>query len=141
MAIKYGKKYKKHFEDAKKKDAYWINQITLQFATALWNKMQANGIKPSQLAKIIGTSPAYITKVLRGDANYTVETLYKLSKAVDCKIQINMVDNNTNQHEDWHVGNNIYTLNGMKKAKSSYLTQASNSNTWSDPEPIELVAV
>ena len=141
MAIKYGKKYKKHFEDAKKKDSYWINQITLQFATALWNKMQANGIKPSELAKIIGTSPAYITKVLRGDANYTVETLYKLSKAVDCKIEINMVDKNTKQHEDWHVGNNIYTLNGMKNANSSYLTQASNNNTWSDPEPIELIAV
>lgn len=110
MAIKYGKKYKKHFEDAKKKDFYWVNQITLQFATALWNKMQANGIKPSELAKIIGTSPAYITKVLRGDANYTVETLYKLSKAVDCKIEINIVDNEPQQLEDSHTGKNIHAL-------------------------------
>jgi len=140
MAIKYGKKYKKQFENAKKKDCYWINQITLQFATALWNKMQANGIKPSELAKIIGTSPAYITKVLRGDANYTVETLYKLSKAVDCKIEINIVDKEPKQHEDWHTSSNIHTLIQIKNTDTSRLTQASNNNTWSDPEPIELVA-
>ena len=77
MATKYGNKYRKYFEKAKKNDSYWINLITLKFATSLWDAMQKKNIKSSELARLIGKSPAYITKVLRGDTNYTVETLYK----------------------------------------------------------------
>ena len=44
--------------------------------------MQENKISRVELAKRLGSSPAYITKVLRGDINFTVETMVRLAKAV-----------------------------------------------------------
>lgn len=130
MAIKYGKKYKKHFEEAKKKDSYWVNMITLQFATSLWEKMQKNNIKRSELAKIIGKSPAYITKVLRGDANYTVETLYKLSKAVGCKLDIKINEEKADV-KPWETNERL-SLITMNVSKKHPMGEAANTNHWSD---------
>jgi len=40
------------------------------------------------LAEKINTSSAYVTKVFRGDANFTIETMVKLARAVDGELQI-----------------------------------------------------
>lgn len=130
MAVKYGKKYKKRFEEAQKKDSYWINMITLQFATSLWEKMQKNNIKRSELAKIIGKSPAYITKVLRGDANYTVETLYKLSKAIGCKLDIKISEEKADV-KPWETNERL-SLITMSVSKKHSMGEAANTNDWSD---------
>jgi len=41
--------------------------------------MTRHGISKANLARSIGSSPAYITKVLRGDANVTIDTMAKLA--------------------------------------------------------------
>jgi len=136
MATKYGNKYRKYFEEAKKNDSYWINLITLKFATSLWGAMQKKNIKSSELARLIGKSPAYITKVLRGDTNYTIETLYKLSNAVGCKIEINIVDEESKQNEKWET-NGQHSLVTLINHKSNKFTESANNNDWTDILEIE----
>ena len=43
-----------------------------------------------QLTKRLGTSPAYITKILRGDINFTVDSMVRLAKAAGGKVQIHV---------------------------------------------------
>jgi hypothetical protein len=44
------------------------------------------------LAESTGVSPAYITKVLRGSENFTLETMTKLAIAVGGKVRIHIAD-------------------------------------------------
>ena len=54
----------------------------------------------ADLAKKISSSPAYITKVLRGDSNLTIESLVKLSDAIDADLEINICPRANKVHFD-----------------------------------------
>ena len=56
------------------------------------DRMDSKGVTQAALAEKIGTSPAYISKVMRDDANFTLETMTKLAMAVDGKIKVCIVD-------------------------------------------------
>jgi transcriptional regulator with XRE-family HTH domain len=84
------KSVKELFEKAKERETYLAASIILEFTEGLYELMQANNISRKELAKRLGTSPAYITKVLRGDVNFTVDTLVRLAKAAGGKVQIHI---------------------------------------------------
>ncbi len=69
-------------EKAKKRDSYWIGKVIQDFTEDLYRLMEQRDISKTELARRIGSSPAYVTKVLRGDTNFTVETMVRLSRAV-----------------------------------------------------------
>jgi transcriptional regulator with XRE-family HTH domain len=52
--------------------------------------MKARGLTRSTLAGMIGTSPAYITKILRGDTNFTLDTMVKIAHALDCEVSVQL---------------------------------------------------
>lgn len=82
--------FKKLLSDAKNRDSYWVESAKLQFSIELNRLFQACGISQKQLAEKLDTSPAYITKVFRGDANFTIETMTKLARAVDGELHIHI---------------------------------------------------
>ena len=43
-------------------------------------------------ARRLGTSQAYVTKVLRGDVNFTLVTLVKLARAVGGRVRLDLCD-------------------------------------------------
>mgnify|MGYP000588968466 CR=1 FL=1 len=90
--------FKALLEKAKKHDGYWVEKAKLNFSTEL-NKIFTNkGITQKELATKLNTSPAYITKVFRGDANFTIETMIKLSRAVESELHIQI---KPKQVRDW----------------------------------------
>lgn len=77
-------------DTAKKGDTYWIEDAKIAFAVEIERQMVRCRINKRQLAARLGTSPAYITKVLRGDANLTIESLVKLARAVEGSLHIHV---------------------------------------------------
>ena len=75
------KKLKAFEDEAKQSDAYWIESAKLEFALALEQQRRAAGLSYADLAKKMGTSAAYISKVFRGDTNLTIESMVKLARA------------------------------------------------------------
>ncbi len=67
------------------------SRISMDFAKDVERAMKVNGVNKSELAGLIGSSPAYVTKLLRGDANYTVETMAKVAVALDADVHIRFV--------------------------------------------------
>ena len=53
-------------------------------------RMEELGINRSQLAGRLGVSRAAVTKMLRGNANFTVRTLVELGRALECRISIRL---------------------------------------------------
>jgi len=79
------KSFKELFTAAKKRDSYWVEHAILEFTSELYLLMKSKGVTKSELASLLGTSPAYITKVFSGNANFTIETMVKLTRALGGK--------------------------------------------------------
>jgi transcriptional regulator with XRE-family HTH domain len=89
MAI--NKKLASYLAERKKTDVYWVESAKLDFAMKLEKQIRLAGLSYSTLAKKIGTSAAYISKVFRGDTNMTIETMVKLTRASGARLNIEIV--------------------------------------------------
>jgi Helix-turn-helix. len=68
---------------------FWAEMAKLEFVTSFNKAMTEKGVSKSDLARRIGKSPAYITKVMSGDANLTIESMVMLSRAVGSEVYPN----------------------------------------------------
>jgi transcriptional regulator with XRE-family HTH domain len=78
--------------DARSRDDYWIEDAILKFTMRLHELMQEQGISKTELAKRLGVSQPYVTRVLKGGDNLTVGTMVKLARAVGASLQISLQD-------------------------------------------------
>ena len=67
---------------------YELANVEMDFTDSLEALMQRRGVNKSELARRIETSPAYITKILRGSTNFTLETMVKLVRALDGELHV-----------------------------------------------------
>lgn len=65
--------------------------IKVEFAVAIDKAIKSRNLSRKQVAEILQTSPAWVTKVLRGDVNLTIESMAKLCNAVGQDLQIKVV--------------------------------------------------
>ena len=85
------KKLKAFVDEAKQSDAYWVESAKLEFALALEQQRRAAGLSYADLAKKMGTSAAYISKVFRGDTNLTIESMVKLARATGGQLDVRIL--------------------------------------------------
>jgi len=71
--------------------AYEAEGLKLEVADLIEKMMKEQGINRSTFAEIVGVSPAYITKALRGYANLTLDTLAKFGFALGHRFRIKQV--------------------------------------------------
>jgi transcriptional regulator with XRE-family HTH domain len=104
------KSFKELIKEAKGRDAYWTASMILDFTEGLNNIMEANGVSRSDLARSLGVSPAYITKALRGNVNFTVDSMVRLVRAAGGEVSIRIAPKNKRERDG------SYRKQGMKKA-------------------------
>lgn len=86
------KTYAEFAKRASESVEYWSELAMLEFVGELTLRMERLGMKKSDLAARIGTSPAYVTKVIHGDANFTLETMTKLAMAVGARVRVRILE-------------------------------------------------
>jgi transcriptional regulator with XRE-family HTH domain len=84
---------------AERKPAYWAEGAWLAFTEELLALMEAQNVTRAELARRVGVSPAYITKVFRGTVNLTLETMSKLALAVGASVRLHVAP--INQRTSW----------------------------------------
>lgn len=77
-------------------DAYWSEAAKQDFAVAVERLMVRHGIGKREFARELKTSPAYVTKVLRGDTNLTIDSMVKLARAVGGTVHIHVAPKEAN---------------------------------------------
>ena len=92
--MKLNKKIAEYLVGRKQNDSYWVEQLKLDFSITLERRRKNAGLSYADLAKKINTSPAYISKIFRGDANFTIESMVKLSRATGGKVDLRIIDEN-----------------------------------------------
>ena len=73
---------------ARQTHAYRAEGASIRFTEELVALMKTRGLTRSALAEKIGSSPAYITKILRGDTNFTLDSMVKIANALNCELTI-----------------------------------------------------
>lgn len=74
----------------------------------VFSMMERQGMSKAALARSLGKSRAYITKILQGNANFTLESLVKIARALDCRLDMSRVLVPTHQVVpmfDWRLAN------------------------------------
>jgi transcriptional regulator with XRE-family HTH domain len=78
------------FEAAERHDEYWTELAIIEFTEDLSRWMESKQISQAELAQAMGVSQPYISKVLKGNVNFTLATMTKLARAVGAVIRIQL---------------------------------------------------
>ena len=82
------KSFKSLLEKARQRDAYRVAKAIQDFTEDLFRLMEGRDVTKAELARRIGKSPAYVTKVFRGNSNFTIDSMVKLAHALDGQLCI-----------------------------------------------------
>ncbi|NBB82450.1 MAG: helix-turn-helix domain-containing protein [Alphaproteobacteria bacterium] len=70
------------FAEAETDPAYLAAGVAIEFTLSAQRAMEAQGVSRAELARRIGTSQAYVSKLFGGSANFTIETMVKIASAL-----------------------------------------------------------
>lgn len=76
------------YTDVQRSPEYVAAGVQFEVAMATENLMNKQGISNTQLAEAVGCSKPYITKILRGDSNFTILSLAKIACALNSELKI-----------------------------------------------------
>jgi transcriptional regulator with XRE-family HTH domain len=78
--------FEEHETLAQQQPAYWSYLMTLELIDALVAEMDVNGVSGAELARRMGTSRAWVSRVLAGECNLTAATMGKLAFALGMRV-------------------------------------------------------
>jgi transcriptional regulator with XRE-family HTH domain len=79
------------YQRAENQEEYWAAHAALEFTEEVARRLEEEGISRAELARRMGTSPAYVTKILRGDVNFTLATMSKLARSLGGRLEVRLV--------------------------------------------------
>jgi transcriptional regulator with XRE-family HTH domain len=71
-------------------DVFVEDTAALRAAEEIFLAMERLDISRAELARRLGTSAAYVTKILRGNANFTLASLARLARALEGELKIHI---------------------------------------------------
>lgn len=105
--------------------------LALHFMTFINHKIDQKGITKKELAKMVGTSPSYITQLFRGDKTPNWKMIAKMEKALGLFFKVECVGLATDKHQNTNT-----------KLKSQSLHNKSNhSNPISEQSTLDYFVV
>lgn len=81
---------RRRLADVADSEEYRVQTVISDVTEAMVARMDALGLGRSEMADKLGVSPAMITKLLRGQNNFTVRTLVQVSDALGCRVSVKL---------------------------------------------------
>jgi transcriptional regulator with XRE-family HTH domain len=82
--------FKELFEEAETHPDFHRELAILEFTEELSRVMRDKDVSGTELARRIGSSQAYISRVLNGGANFTLGSMTKLAMALDVQLKMHL---------------------------------------------------
>lgn len=76
------------FRELEQSDVYHIEGAKVEIAEQIYLAMKRQGVSNAELARRLGKSRAYVTKVLQGSTNFTLKSLVKIARVLDCQLDL-----------------------------------------------------
>ncbi len=78
------------FQHAEDRPGYWLELGKLEFTEEVLARMKQGGISKSQLAIRLQAKPAFVTRLVSGHNNFTLETMVRVARALDCEFRCHL---------------------------------------------------
>lgn len=88
--------FKELFSKLENNPVYWVESAKLKFTEELCRILSIEGISRADFAQRIGSHRSYVTKILRGNVNFTLESMVRLTRALNAEIEFKIVPKNRN---------------------------------------------
>ncbi len=82
----FANKFSTWIEELKASGEYYSESIRIEVAESIYELMEKQGVTKAELARRLNTSRGYITKLLQGNKNLTLDSICKVAHALGCKI-------------------------------------------------------
>ena len=80
--------FKKLFSAIEKTLSYKKEKAKVDFTIELQSVIERKGLTRADLARQLGKTNAYVTQILRGERNFTIDTMVELADALDSNLAI-----------------------------------------------------
>jgi cyanate lyase len=83
------------FQRAEERPSYWVELAKLEFTEEMLARLKELGINKSEFAARLGAKPAFVTRLLSGRNNFTLETMVRVARALECEFRCHLRPNGT----------------------------------------------
>ena len=104
------------FKNEKEKIKHKAHMLGFQFLSEIERVSEDRGLKKKDFAKIIGTSPSYITQLFRGDKLVNLETLAKFAKGLNIDFDIKIKAKSVSFDIDTNYGKMFQVTKNERKS-------------------------
>ena len=108
--------FREFFRKAEESIVYNVEGSILDFTEDLCRVMAEKDVSRAELARRIGTSPAYVTKILRGTSNFTLSSMVRVAMALGCDLRIHLAPRGSLTR--WYDDINPYALRSVAASTS-----------------------
>jgi transcriptional regulator with XRE-family HTH domain len=113
-----GPSFKERLEKARKNLKFAIQEVISDFTEQVQRRLRAIELSKVGFAGRLGASPAYITKMLKGETNFTIETMTKVAKALDSELEIRICPRNAGS--EWFYSESVILMDDKKYAHEEF---------------------
>lgn len=85
-------KLKEKLRNLRSSHEYKVEKVKLEFISCINKMMISKNITNADLARKIGSSPAYVTKIMKGDCNFTIDSMVKITDSLGARMHIHVAD-------------------------------------------------
>ena len=78
------------FRRAEARTGYWVELAKLEFTEEMLARMKERKIKKKELADALGVRPAMVTRLVSGHNNFTIETMVRVARALECEFRCHL---------------------------------------------------
>lgn len=83
------------FHKLQQSPTYRIEGLKVEISEQIYLAMQRDDVSNAELARRLGKSRAYVTKILSGNVNFTLETLVAIAEALNYEVKFEMTPKST----------------------------------------------
>jgi len=80
--------FEKMIADAQTRNTYWEELAIIKFSEEVCQLMEKQGVSRAELARRLNKSQAWVTKLLGGSNNFTLETMVRVSRALGGELNV-----------------------------------------------------
>lgn len=76
-------RFNKLLDQSRQSPEFWTEKAIIEYTEEIVSQMEQQGISRTELARRLGKNPAFVTKLLRGNNNFTFETVVRIARALE----------------------------------------------------------
>jgi len=80
------------FDELEERVDYHVAGMKIDIAEQIYILMEKKKVSKAELARRLGKNRSYITRILKGTTNFTLETIVAIAQKLDAKWSFNLID-------------------------------------------------